>query len=128
MLTGIKAFEARWQSLKGRYATSAADNRLLMQAMGRLVDNYATHEEISEGLPVSLQNLFDRLVDAYLNGCWIDTDETPSRKAISPALLAAQQMRQSRKTEPTEASEASTYIVRDRAEIYASIPSSIAST
>lgn len=124
MLTGIKAFEARWQSLKSRYATSAADNRLLMRAMGRLVDNYATHEEVSEELPVSLQGLFDHLVDAYLNGCWIDTDEKPSCKAVSPALLAAQQMRQSRKVEPTTTSEAATYIVRDRTEIYASIPSS----
>ncbi len=122
MLTGIKAFEARWQSLKSCYATSAADNRLLMQAMGRLVDNYATHEEISEELPVSLQGLFDHLVDAYLNGYWLDTDEKPNQKTVSPALLAAQQMRQRRKTEPTAASEASTYVVRDRAEIYASIP------
>lgn len=121
MLTGIKAFEARWQSLKGRYTTNAADNRLLMQSMGRLVDNYATHEEISEELPAKLRGLFDHLVDAYLNGYWLDTDEAPSRKTVSPALLAAQQMRQRRKIEPTAASEAATYIVRDRADLYSSL-------
>lgn len=129
MLTGIKAFEARWQSLKSSYATSSADNRTLMQAMGRLVDNYATHEEISEDLSDSLSSLFDQLVDAYLNGCWLDdvettgqtteqtTKQTTERPQVSPALLAAQQMRQRRKIQPTPASEAETYVVRDRAEL-----------
>ena len=52
MLTGINAFEARWQSLKDHYPTSAAENRLLMQSMGRLVDNYATQEELLDELPL----------------------------------------------------------------------------
>lgn len=117
MLTGIKAFEARWQSLKSSYAMSAADNQALMQAMGRLVDNYATHEEIAEELSDSLSDLFDRLVDAYLNGYWLDAAETAERPKVSPALLAAQQMQQRRRMQPTAASEAATYVVRDRAEL-----------
>ena len=40
MLTGIKAFEACWQSLKNSAMANANDGPKLMQAMGRLVDNY----------------------------------------------------------------------------------------
>ncbi len=117
MLTGIKAFEARWQLLKGNH-TSAADNRLLMQAMGRLVDNYATQDEIITELPAALQGLFSRLVDAYLNGYWLEDHELPMQPAVSrtitPAMLEARQRRQSPYQQPTVASEAETYIVRDR--------------
>lgn len=116
MLTGIKAFEARWQSIKG--TRSAKDSRLLMQSMGRLVDNYATHEEILEELPDSLQGAFDRLVDAYLNGFWLDDGaESNPAAVLSPAMLAAQQLRQRRRSQsvpsPTAASEAATYIIQE---------------
>ena len=117
MLTGIKAFEARWQLLKGTH-TSAADNRLIMQSMSRLVDNYATQDEIVTELPVALQGLFNRLVDAYLNGCWLEDNEVPMQPAVSrhitPAMLAAKQRRQNPQQQPTTASEATTYIVRER--------------
>lgn len=119
MLTGIKAFEARWQSIKGN--RSARDSRMLMQAMSRLVDNYATYEEIVEELPTSLQGAFNRLVDAYLNGFWLESEEefeVNPAAVLSPAMLAAQQLRQRRKRqhapEATPASEAPTYIIRDR--------------
>lgn len=74
MLTGMKAFESRWQSLQAQYPTGAAQKQLLMQAMGRLVDNYATQAEIEADLPSALRILFQRLVDAYLNGCWIEAE------------------------------------------------------
>lgn len=124
-LTGIKAFEARWQSLKGDHTPSASENRLLMQSMGRLVDNYASQEELMNELPETLQGSFNNLVDAYLNGCWVDdeiakpsvrrlTFHPTTSPAVSPAMLAAQQLRQSRRQQPTPASEAPTYIVQDR--------------
>lgn len=119
MLTGIKAFEARWDAIKSRQTKK--DSRLLMQSMGRLVDNYATHEEILEELPASLQGAFNGLVDAYLNGFWLEdgmNDASANPAAVlSPAMLAAQQIRQRRRRsvpKPTPASEAATYIVRDR--------------
>jgi len=118
MITGIKAFEARWNSIKSKQ--SKKDSRLLMQSMGRLVDNYATHEEILEELPNSLQGSFNGLVDAYLNGFWLDegmndSDANPA-SILSPAMLAAQQIRQRRRMQPTPTptSEAATYIIRDR--------------
>ncbi len=125
MLTGIKAFEACWQSLKNSAMANASDGHRLMQAMGRLVDNYATHDEISQELPIALRDAFDRLVDAYLNGYWLDDteqgdasqDQTSHCAASSPAMLAATQLRQRRKMQPTESSEAATYIVRDPAEL-----------
>lgn len=117
MLTGIKAFEARWELLKGTH-TSAADNRSLMQSMSRLVDNYATHDEIIAELPMTLQGLFSHLVDAYLNGYWLEDNEVPMQPAVSrhitPAMLEAKQRRQSLHQQPTAASEAATYIVRER--------------
>lgn len=120
MLTGIKAFEARWQLLKGP-RTSAADNHLLMQSMGRLVDNYATQDEIITELPVALQGLFSCLVDAYLNGYWLEDDEVPMQPAVSrtltPAMLEAKQRRQGPQQQPTAASEAVTYIVRERVKL-----------
>ncbi len=129
MLTGTKAFEACWQSLKSSVASTSADSHLLMQSMGRLVDNYATHDEIIQELPVMLRDAFDQLVDAYLNGYWLESAEnatfkkasTPARRSqsaeISPAMLAATQLRSRRKTEPTASSEAATYIVHDPAEL-----------
>ena len=115
MLTGIEAFEARWQSIKGR--RSANDGRLLMQAMNQLVNNYATQEELTEELPASLQHTFAYLVDAYLNGFWSSKDgqsQANPAAMLSPAMLAAQQIRQRRRLqpEPTTASEAATYIIR----------------
>lgn len=128
MLTGIKAFEACWQSLKGTTA-SATDCRMLMQAMGQLIDNYATHDEITQELPTALKEAFDCLVDAYLNGFSLDDSrrdvlQKPETKnqlfscaESSPAMLAAAQLRQRRKMQPTEASEAATYIVREPSEL-----------
>ena len=115
MLTGIKAFEARWQSLKATHPTSASDHRLLMQSMGRLVDNYASQTEIASELPVVLRGLFECLVDAYLNGYWIEGTQENQEPVISPALLAAKQRRQKKtKQQPTATSEAATYVIRDR--------------
>ncbi|NJM99629.1 MAG: hypothetical protein HC800_23030 [Phormidesmis sp. RL_2_1] len=128
LLTGIKAFEARWQSLRANDSANAADSRLLMQSMGRLVDNYASQAEISQELPASLQGVFARLVDAYLNGYWLEDGEQPSRavvsRSISPAMLAAKQLRQHKAAiQPTAASEAATYIIRDRTSLVSSIQS-----
>ncbi|MEL6899921.1 MAG: hypothetical protein AAFP07_03135 [Cyanobacteria bacterium J06606_4] len=123
MLTGIKAFEARWQSLKSAHPTNASENHLLMQSMGRLVDNYASQEEIAAELPASLRGLFARLVDAYLNGHWTDDIEKPStanlNPGLSPAMLAAKQRRQQKKMAPTASSEAATYVIRDRVSCWA---------
>ena len=115
MLTGVKAFEARWQSLKDNYVTTLSESRLLMQAMGRLVDNYATQEEIVNELPFVLQGLFLRLVDAYLNGYWLEDADSSSRPLTppSPALLSARHLRQRNAPMPTAASEARTYIIQD---------------
>ncbi|MEL6261504.1 MAG: hypothetical protein AAFR12_10595 [Cyanobacteria bacterium J06626_6] len=123
MLTGIKAFETRWQSLKSVHPTNASENHLLMQSMGRLVDNYATQEEIAAELPAPLRGLFARLVDAYLNGHWTDDLEHPSAAhptpGLSPAMLAAQQRRQQKKMAPTASSEAATYVIHDRVSCWA---------
>ena len=125
MLTGIKAFEARWQSIKRSDRVSSIDGHRLVQAMGRLIDNYATPDEIRQELPVALRAAFDRLVDAYLSGYWLnDSDQAAASDIqqahcteISPAMLAATQRHQRRKMQPTEASEAATYVVRDPAEL-----------
>ena len=115
-LTGIKAFEARWQSLKTTHPTNSKENHLLMQSMGRLVDNYASKDEIAAELPIVLRGLFERLVDAYLNGYWIEgTEANEPTLVMSPAMLAAKQRRQRKVLKPTAASEASTYIIHDRA-------------
>jgi hypothetical protein len=119
-LTGIKAFEARWQALRSSYGSNTADAQVLMQTMGRLVDNYATHEELLQELPTRLSAMFECLVDAYLNGYWVE-DESPQKppsassvsRTLSPAMLAAIQRRQQRQAQPTDSSEAPTYIVRD---------------
>ena len=114
MLTGIKAFEARWQSLKDSYIMTLSESRLLMQSMGRLVDNYATQEEITSELPYVLQGLFSRLVDAYLNGYWLeDAGVTSPLISPSPAHLSARYIRQQRAVNPTAASEARTYVIQD---------------
>ncbi|MEM6452715.1 MAG: hypothetical protein AAF703_20655 [Cyanobacteria bacterium P01_D01_bin.105] len=113
MLTGIEAVKARWQSIKSR--CSASDHRLLLHAMNQLVNNYATQEELIEELPTALQGIFMRLVDAYLNGFWLDEGVAANPAAVlSPAMLAAQQVRQRRRMqpEPTPASEATTYIIQ----------------
>ena len=68
VIQGIQAFDACWQALKQAYPTSHAERILLVQSMGRFVDAYGTQAEIRAGLPRPLQILFDRLVDAYLNG------------------------------------------------------------
>ncbi len=120
MLTGIKAFEACWQSLKAGNPTDLAENRLLMQSMGRLVDNYATQDEIAQELPAVLGELFDRLVEAYLHGYWLENELAPMSPAVSPALLAAQQRRQHQPLQPTAASEADTYII-DRVVSYIAV-------
>lgn len=109
MLTGIRAFEACWQSLAAERPTDLAENCLLMQSMGRLVDNYATQDEIAEALPAALKEIFDRLVEAYLQGYWLENQRAPAPAAVSPALLATQQRRQ--RLQPTDTSEADTYIL-----------------
>ncbi|MEL6554377.1 MAG: hypothetical protein AAFQ63_13055 [Cyanobacteria bacterium J06621_11] len=116
MLTGIKAFEARWQSLKAVHPTNSRENHLLMQSMGRLVDNYATQAEIAAELPSHLQTVFANLVDAYLNGYWLEgtEEEKPASPQMTPAKIAALQRRQSKTLKPTAASEAATYVIRDR--------------
>ncbi len=125
MLTGIKAFDARWQSLKSSDRINSSDGQRLVQAMGRQIDNYATPDEIRQELPVALRDAFDRLVSAYLNGYWLDDSAQDAASAaqqthcaaISPAMLAATQRHQRRKMQPTETSEAATYIVRNPAEL-----------
>ena len=120
MLTGIKAFESRWQSLQTKYSIGKSQKQILMQSMGRLVDNYATQEEIEDDLPIALRALFHQLVDAYLNGCWIEDDARANAKnrhapTVTPAMLAAAQLRQRKRQQPTATSEAETYIVDDDA-------------
>ena len=141
-LTGIKAFEACWSDLRESYKTPAADNHLIMQSMGRLVDNYASQEEIEATLPAPLKTVFASLVDAYLNGYWIeDTDsaiattiierrhrqvqaaaskrseaKSADKPVMSPAMLAAaQRKKKKQQLQPTASSEAATYIIRERA-------------
>lgn len=121
-LTGIRAFESRWQSLQARYPINASQKQLVTQAMGRLVDNYATQEEIEAELPFALRVIFQRLVDAYLNGCWMDADAYSTQEMtvesvpVTPATLAAARLRQRQsRHQPTAASEADTYIVDDDA-------------
>ena len=123
MLTGIKAFESRWQSLQAKYPISASQKQLITQAMGRLVDNYAAQDEIEADLPAALRILFNRLVDAYLNGCWLEENQSSQRThrhasqrpapTLTPAMLAAAQLRQQKRQQPTAASEADTYVVDD---------------
>ena len=120
MLTGIKAFEARWQSLKAVHPTTSRENHLLMQSMGRLVDNYASQSEIAAELPAHLQTVFAHLVDAYLNGYWLDgvEESAPAKNQMTPAKMAALQRRQRKTLKPTAASEAATYVIRDRVECH----------
>lgn len=115
-ITGIKAFEARWQSLKAVHPTTPRENHLLMQSMGRLVDNYASQSEIATELPAHLQTVFAHLVDAYLNGYWLEgvEESTPAANQMTPAKMAALQRRQRKTLKPTAASEAATYVIRDR--------------
>lgn len=137
-LTGIKAFEARWQSLKSLHPTAPHENHLLMQSMGRLVDNYASQSEIAAGLPYALRGLFDKLVDAYLNGHWIEGDpvlpvlsvvkdrqakekqeKQMKEKQMTPAMAESLQRRKRKQMQPTAASEAATYIIHDRVQCWA---------
>lgn len=89
--------------------------------MGRLVDNYASQAEIAAELPGILQDLFNRLVDAYLNGYWLEGIEEESfvKPVMTPAMAEAVQRRQRKKVKPTVASEAATYIIRDRVKCWA---------
>ncbi|MEL6940002.1 MAG: hypothetical protein AAFO84_12490 [Cyanobacteria bacterium J06598_1] len=122
MLTGIKAFEARWQSLKAVHPTSPRENHLLMQSMGRLVDNYASQAELTTELPTHLRSMFAHLVEAYLNGYWVDGAEDKAAAkpaAMTPAVLAAKQRRQKKTLTPTVSSEAATYIIHERARCWA---------
>lgn len=104
MLTGIQAFEACWSAIKQSYPTSQSENTLLIQAMGQFVDQYATREEICQMLPASLSTLFDRLVDAYLNGY------TPggSFQRMSATTVAAKKLRLQR---DQSINDADTFIV-----------------
>ncbi|MEM8505990.1 MAG: hypothetical protein AAF716_22930 [Cyanobacteria bacterium P01_D01_bin.1] len=81
-LTGIGAFEACWRSLKTMYSINPHESQMLMQSMGRLVDNYASQSEIASELPLPLRKLFNLLVQSYLEGYWIE-DETSSLDAIA---------------------------------------------
>ncbi len=140
-LTGIGAFEACWQSLKAMYSIDPDESQLLMQSMGRLVDNYASQSEIASELSLPLQKLFNLLVQSYLEGYWIEdktallkdrSEPNASESAphsthrfgrhssslgsscpLSPAMVAAAQRRQHQKIEPTVNSEADTYFVCD---------------
>ncbi|MEL6352450.1 MAG: hypothetical protein AAFR58_11850 [Cyanobacteria bacterium J06627_28] len=144
-LTGIKAFEACWTALRESHHTTSADNHLIMQCMGRLVDNYASQAEIEATLPAPLKAVFASLVDAYLNGYWIeDTDsamattiierrhrqvqaaaskrnevESTDNTVMSPAMLAAAQRKKKQQLQPTASSEAATYIIRERSIVFA---------
>ncbi|MEM9162507.1 MAG: hypothetical protein AAGC54_05490 [Cyanobacteria bacterium P01_F01_bin.4] len=112
MLTGIQAFEACWTAIKQAYPTSQRENTLLIQAMGQFVDQYATREEICQTLPTSLSTLFDRLVDAYLNGYTPGSNfqrvAKPARQRMSAATLAASQLRSQR---GSSINDADTFIV-----------------
>jgi hypothetical protein len=68
ILTGIKAFEARWLDLRQDYPTSREDNTLIAHAMGQLVDGYETPGAILQALPEHLVVLFEELAKAYFNG------------------------------------------------------------
>lgn len=81
-LTGIGAFEACWRSLKAMYSINPHESQMLMQSMGRLVDNYASQSEIASELPLPLRKLFNLLVQSYLEGYWIE-DEAPSLDVIA---------------------------------------------
>ncbi|MBE9062647.1 hypothetical protein [cf. Phormidesmis sp. LEGE 11477] len=128
-LTGIKAFEAHWQSLQATHLIAPQDSHLLMQAIGRVVDNYGSQSEISAELPLPLQELFNLLVQSYLEGYWIEdlgslsvashasthpaTTRAFSFQRLSPAMIAATQRRQRQTLRPTASSEAETYIMHN---------------
>ena len=78
------------------------------------------------GLPFALQGLFDNLVDAYLNGHWVEGEEdvstsvtTTKKPQLTPAMAEALQRRQRKAMKPTAASEAATYIIHDRVKCWA---------
>lgn len=87
MLKGVKAFEACWSAIKQTYPTSRAENTLLVQSMGRFVDQYATREEIRGGLPEGLKQLFDRLIDAYVEG--YELPQPQPKVHLKPAMAMA---------------------------------------
>lgn len=127
VIQGIQAFDACWQALKQAYPISQAERILLVQSMGQFVDAYGTQAEIRASLPRPLQILFDRLVDAYLNGYVPDqikpVDLSPSadlRQAAtvlvsaSPRVTAttlARAERQQQSSEPSLVNEAETFVL-----------------
>lgn len=68
MLREMNAFEACWLDLKDIYPTSQADNTLIAQAMGQLVDQYKKPAQVEQDLPDHLRILFRRLALAYFQG------------------------------------------------------------
>lgn len=92
-LTGIGAFEACWRSLKTMYSINPDESQMLMQSMGRLVDNYASQAEIAAELSLPLRKLFNLLVQSYLEGYWVEdtatsraaTNSEPGTEAIAEA-------------------------------------------
>lgn len=81
MLTGIPAFEARWLSLRLRYPTSLEENLLIAQAMGQLVDNYASPHIIEARLPRHLRSLFEELAIAYFHGYTPAPESAPAAQS-----------------------------------------------
>ncbi|MEL6138884.1 MAG: hypothetical protein AAFR42_15925 [Cyanobacteria bacterium J06628_6] len=127
VIKGIQAFEACWKALKQTYPTSKADNTLLVQSMGQYVDAYGTQAEIRSSLPQPLQELFDRLIDAYVNGYMppspqadalpqsvtmpeATNDAVPAPKRITATTLAMSELRR-QLPELAMASEAETFVV-----------------
>ncbi|MEL6326757.1 MAG: hypothetical protein AAFQ61_07620 [Cyanobacteria bacterium J06626_23] len=127
VIKGIQAFEACWNALKQTYPTSKADNTLLVQSMGRYVDAYGTQAEIRSSLPQPLHALFDRLIDAYVNGYVPNSPQTdalpqsvtmpeaandavPAPKRVTATTLAMSELRR-QLPELAMASEAETFVV-----------------
>ncbi len=127
VVRGIQAFEACWKSLKQTYPTSQTENTLLVQSMGRFVDAYGTQEEIRDNLPQPLQTLFDRLIDAYINGYTpaeakpmelpqpvtlpeATTAVVPAPRRVTATTLAMTELRR-QLPETSVASEAETFVL-----------------
>ena len=76
MIQGIQAFEACWMNLRTLYPTDQAQNLMIAQAMGQVIDCYRTVEEVEQTLPVDLQDLFRKLIHAYFHG-YVVNSPTP---------------------------------------------------
>ncbi|PSN18875.1 hypothetical protein C7271_10265 [filamentous cyanobacterium CCP5] len=94
MLTGIQAFEACWLALRDQHPTSPEENRLIVQAMGQLVDNYAPPQVIEDTLPQHLCPLFERLATAYFHGYLPAQNGTVSISVAEPTHSSSQGTRQ----------------------------------